>query len=146
MLPHNEGHISAQQLYPFSETWGVLSPPLSATWSVDAIQSDATHSIKAAHLALKQRLASKLLKAQLSGIFQGIFSPAHIPSGYVCHSVRVCPLIVWEGSLLVLTAAGLGQGGAGKWHRSSLRGACALARHLLPSPSGPHFTVRIFDP
>lgn len=115
-------------MYQFPETWGVLSPPLCVTWSVDAIQPGATHNIKAAHLALKQRPASELLKAQLSGIFQGIFSPAQIPVDCVCHSVCLCPVFVWEGSLRVLTAAGWGQGGAGKWHRSSLRGACSLAR------------------
>lgn len=71
-------------------------------------------SIKAAHLAFKQGPASKLLKAQLSGIFQGIFSPAQIPTGPVCQRVCVCPLFVREGSLLVRTAAGWGQGGAGK--------------------------------
>ena len=76
------------------------------------------HNIKAAHLALKQGPASELLKAQLSGIFQGIFSPAQIPGDCVghslCVSVCVCPFFVREGSLHVLAAAGSGQGGAGK--------------------------------
>lgn len=45
--------------------------------------------MKVAHVVLKQRPPSKLLKAQLSGIFQGIFSPAPIPGDCVCQSVSV---------------------------------------------------------
>lgn len=66
-------------------------------------------SIKAAHLALKQGPASKLLKAQLSGIFQGIFSPAQILTGPVCQSVCVSSLCA-GGQLACPNSSRLGTG------------------------------------
>lgn len=88
---------------------------------MDAIQPGATHNMKATHLALKQRPPTKLLKAQLSGIFQAIFSPTQIPGDCVRHSVCLCERVLFErgkDSLRVLAPARLGgggvQGGAGK--------------------------------
>lgn len=71
------------------------SPLLLTSGSIDAIHPGGTHNMKVAHVALKQRPPSKLLKAQLSEIFQGIFSPAPIPGDCACHSVHLCECVLF---------------------------------------------------
>lgn len=97
----------------------------------------AQHKSSPFSFKAKRQRASRLLRAQLSGIFHGSFSWAGVPGGLRgphCVPDCVSPLCgrpVNSGGLV----------GTGRRQESdtgsSLRGACWLARHLSPLPPSP---------
>lgn len=143
---HNKLNIATRRMYQLPETWGVFKSPFVGhlkRWRHSA-WCHAWH--KSSPFSFKAEAGFQAFK---SSTFRNLSGNLFSSSGpqWLCvpQCVCLCPAFVREGSLRVWTAAGWGQGGAGKWHRPQ-RSVFARSPSVTLPIKTPHSVVTSFEP